>query len=433
MKKRLTRNLSLKIVSVLAAILIWLFASSASDPVIRAEYDVKVEVANDDYITDSGKTYQIEDADREVKVYVNGKTSVVSNRESDIVAVADMHQIVEMDEDADVVYVPVEVKETRGISMKNVDIYPKTIPVSIEEVETKEFVVTVNTTGTPAAGYVIGECEPAMEKISIRGPESTVNKIKSVVATINISGMDTDSERSAKITLMDQNGEATVTEDAKEYLNLIGLKEDGTMDVNVDLWRVVDNIKVSASYSGTPAPGYEVEKITTTPETISVAGSEEALVKLAENGNTVEIPASLINVEGSNQDLEANIKLNSLLKEEDGFKIPENMAQSLLVRVSILPYGSKEFEVDTSDIIISGLGENLKVMFTQGSVIVRVKGTEADLEQLKAKDIKASVDLTDKVAGEYSVPVTVKLPEGYEQVENTLATIQLAKTENTKE
>ncbi|MFR2719595.1 MAG: YbbR-like domain-containing protein, partial [Ruminococcus sp.] len=192
-------------------------------------------------------------------------------------------------------------------------------------------------------------------------------------------------------------------------------------------------IKVSASYSGTPAPGYEVEKITTTPETISVAGSEEALVKLAENGNTVEIPASLINVEGSNQDLEANIKLNSLLKEEDGFKIPENMTQSLLVRVSILPYGSKEFEVDTSDIIISGLGENLKVMFTQGSVIVRVKGTEADLEQLKAKDIKASVDLTDKVAGEYSVPVTVKLPEGYEQVENTLATIQLAKTENTKE
>ena len=137
MKKRLTRNLSLKIVSVLAAILIWLFASSASDPVIRAEYDVKVEVANDDYITDSGKTYQIEDADREVKVYVNGKTSVVSNRESDIVAVADMHQIVEMDEDADVVYVPVEVKETRGISMKNVDIYPKTIPVSIEEVRDK--------------------------------------------------------------------------------------------------------------------------------------------------------------------------------------------------------------------------------------------------------------------------------------------------------
>ena len=62
-----------------------------------------------------------------------------------------------------------------------------------------------------------------------------------------------------------------------------------------------------------------------------------------------------------------------------------------------------------------------------------VKGTEAELEQLKAKDIKASVDLTDKVAGEYSVPVTVKLPEGYEQVENTLATIQLAKTDSTKE
>lgn len=431
MKKKLTNNLSLKIVSVLAAILIWLFASSASDPVIRADYTVKVEVTNDDYITDSNKTYRIDDDDREVTVYVNGKTSLVSNRENDIVAVADMHQIVEMDENADVVYVPVQIKPTRGITMKNVDIYPKTIPVSIEDVETKEFVVTVNTTGVPANGYVIGECEPAMEKISIRGPESTINKIKSVVATINVTGLSNDSKRSAKISLLDQNGETVVTEDAKEYLNLIGLKDDGTMDVDVDLWRVVDNIKVKVSYSGTPAQGYEVDKITTTPETIAVAGSEEALVKLADKGNTIEIPPSLINVEGSSQDLEANIKLNSLLKEEDGYKVPENMTQSLLVRVGILPYGSKEFEIDTGDIIISGLGDNLKVMFNQGSVIVRVKGTESELEELKTKDIKASVDLTDKVAGEYSVPVSIELPTGYEQVENTLVTVQLAKTENT--
>lgn len=432
MKKKLTSNLSLKIVSVLAAILIWLFASSASDPVIRADYTVKVEVKNDDYITDSNKTYQIDDDDREVTVYVNGKTSVVSNRENDIVAVADMHQIVKMDEDAKVVYVPVEIKPTRGISMKNVDIYPKTIPVSIENVETKEFVVTVKTTGTPAKGYVIGESEPAMEKISIRGPESIVNKIKGVVATINVAGMGSDGTRSAKISLMDQDGEVVVTEDAaKEYLNLIGVKEDGTMDVDVDLWRVVDNIKVRANYSGTPLFGYEVDKVTTTPETISVAGSEEALAKLANNGNVVEIPGSLIDVAGSSQDLEANIKLNSLLKEEDGFKIPENMTQSLLVRVSILPYGSKEFEIDTGDIIISGLGDKLKVMYNQGSVIVRVKGTESDLEELTADNIKASVDLTDKIAGEYSVPVTITLPAGYEQVENTFANIQL--TKNTSE
>ena len=64
-------------------------------------------------------------------------------------------------------------------------------------------------------------------------------------------------------------------------------------------------------------------------------------------------------------------------------------------------------------------------------MIVRVKGTESELEELKTKDIKASVDLTDKVAGEYSVPVSIELPTGYEQVENTLVTVQLAKTENT--
>ena len=54
------------------------------------------------------------------------------------------------------------------------------------------------------------------------------------------------------------------------------------VDVSVKLWRIVDNIKVTAGYSGTPAYGYQVDKITTTPETISVAGSEEALRKLKE-------------------------------------------------------------------------------------------------------------------------------------------------------
>lgn len=51
------------------------------------------------------------------------------------------------------------------------------------------------------------------------------------------------------------------------------------------LWRVKDNVKIKANYSGTPAKGYQVDKITTTPETISIAGSEEAL----KNWRTMEI------------------------------------------------------------------------------------------------------------------------------------------------
>ena len=61
------------------------------------------------------------------------------------------------------------------------------------------------------------------------------------------------------------------------------------------LWRVKDNSKIKANYSGTPAKGYQVDKITTTTgDRISIAGSEEALKKLEDNGNTLEIPGELI-------------------------------------------------------------------------------------------------------------------------------------------
>lgn len=430
MKKKLTDNLTLKIASILVAVLIWLFASSASDPITTVDYPVRVNVTNDDYILKSGKTYRVTEGKGDVTVYIRGKTSVVTGRR-DIVVEADMTQIVEMNPNLGLVYVPVQFRQVSGISMKDVEVYPKTIPVYIEEMESKEFVINVNTEGKPIAGYEIGECIPSMEKVLIQGPKSMVNKIKSVVATVNVKGIGSDTKKTASLKLIDQNDE--VYDDAMDYVRFVAVNEERTIDVSVDLWRTVNHVKVKANYSGTPARGYQVDKITTTPEEISIAGNEEALKKLAENDNTIEIPASLINVEGCSQDQDANIKLSSLLKEEDGLKIPENVPQSVLVKVSVLPYGSKEFEVNPSDIEVKGIGKDLWITFSQEKLLVRVKGRDADLEELKTQEIKASIDLTDKVEGEYTLPVNIVLPEGYEQVEIVSATVQLTKVQNTDE
>lgn len=420
-------NITLKIVSILIAVLIWLFASNASDPVDIKGYSVKVNVVNDDYIYRSGQTYQIADADRTVMVYITGKKSVITNR-NDIVVEADMTQIV--DKNTSPAYVPVQFKTVSGISAEDVNIIPKTIPVQIENVKRKDFVITVNTDGKPGTGYEVGECIPSLEKISIEGPESTINKIKSVMVKIGVSGMNADDKRRGKLQVLDQNG-VNLTDDALEYLTFYNISQDRMVDVSVKLWRIVDNIKVTADYSGTPAYGYQVDKITTTPETISVAGSEEALRKLKENNNTIEIPASQMNVEGLKQDLENNIKLSSLLKEEDGYKIPEDSTQSVMVKVSILPYGSKEFAVSTDDIKVIGLADNLRLSFSQDTVTVRVKANASELDALTESQIQASVDLTDRLEGEHTLPVNIVLPDGYELVESTVATVQLSKVENT--
>lgn len=75
MKKKLANNLSLKIISVLIACVIWILVSGTIDPVrTNVRYSgIKVEVKNDGYIYDAGKSYQIADEYQTVTVYVTGK------------------------------------------------------------------------------------------------------------------------------------------------------------------------------------------------------------------------------------------------------------------------------------------------------------------------------------------------------------------------
>jgi len=425
MKKKLANNLSLKVISVLIACVIWILVSGTVDPVrTNVRYSgVKVEVKNDGYILDAGKSYQIADEYQTVTVYVTGKKSVVEGR-TDIAVEADLTQIVNMDTNP--AYVPVTLKSVSGISEEDVTIIPKTIPVTIEDTATKEFLVTGMSTGTPGSGYVVGECTTDPEKIQIQGPESVVNKIKSVVATVSADGMTMDATKKAKITLIDQNGEPM----SEEYLQFFNISDDHYVNVLMKLWR---DVKIKANYSGTPAKGYQVDKITTTPETISIAGSEAALKKLEDNGNTLEIPGELINVDGINSDLEANVKLSALISEEDELKIPEEVGQSVAVKVSILPYGSREYDLKTDSIQIQGLASDLRASYNKDKISIRVKGTEANLDALKTGDIKAVIDLTGKTAGEYTIPVTITLPDGYEQVEEVQATVQLNQAEKTSE
>lgn len=104
-------------------------------------------------------------------------------------------------------------------------------------------------------------------------------------------------------------------------------------------------------------------------------------------------------MDGINSDLEANVKLSALLTEEEELKIPEEVGQSVAVKVSILPYGSREYDLKADAIQVQGLSSDLRVSYNKEKISIRVKGTEANLNALKVEDIKAVIDLTGKQQG----------------------------------
>ncbi len=427
MKEKILNNLSLKIISVAIAFSIWFFVANENDPITTKLYSVKVSITNGSYLDQLNKSYQVEDSDRSVIVYLKGKESVVTGRK-DLVVEADLTQIVDLKSNP--TYVPVKLKSVSGISMENVTIMPQTIPVYIEDVAEKDFMITVNTKGEPEDGYEIGECIASPEMVTIQGPNSIVNTIKSVVANVDVTGLTESKNLKEKLTIIDQNGKR-LTEDAMSFLTIFNVGENQEVDVFVELWSVMDDIKVIAEYTGTPAYGYQVGKIMTTPETISVAGCKDALEWLKENDYTVTIPKELINIEGAKQDVELNIKLSTILKEDDGFKIPSELTQSVYVRINILPKGSREYSIDSADIEINGLAPNLRMSFIQSKISVRVKASNQNLSILSQdpSKIKISMDLTGYMAGQYTVPLKIVLPDDCELVEEESIIVLLAEME----
>ena len=405
-KKKLTNNLLLKILSLAIALAIWLLVANINDPVVVTSYDVPVTIQNSAYLESGGKTYQVLEQQQMVTVILRGNSSVVENRTGDIQAVADLTQIVDMDTTP--VMVPVTATCDR-VAAEDISVVPAAIGIEIEDMVSKDFTITV-TAGdtTPSADYEVGTMEANPEKVTITGPESLIDKIDRVMAEVNTTPMNEDTTITSRLIIYDKNQD-TLDETEMNYLKFdIG---QPVVDIHVDLWRVRGDIQLAVNYSGSPAPGYQVGDVTITPSTISVAGTDEALAQLAVEGNTIEIPADAVVLEGQDSDVETRLTLSEYMPDD---LVVANNVETAIVNVSIIPEGSQEFRVATRDIAIENLDDKLRLVFDTDSVTVRVRETGGQINDLTADEISLSADMKDRGAGDYEIQLEADLPDGYE-------------------
>ena len=403
-KKKLTNNLLLKILSLAIALAIWLLVANINDPVVVTSYDVPVTIQNSAYL--ESKTYQVLEQQQMVTVILRGNSSVVENRTGDIQAVADLTQIVDMDTTP--VMVPVTATCDR-VAAEDISVVPAAIGIEIEDMVSKDFTITV-TAGdtTPSADYEVGTMEANPEKVTITGPESLIDKIDRVMAEVDTTPMNEDTTITSRLIIYDKNQDA-LDETEMNYLKFdIG---QPVVDIHVDLWRVRGDIQLAVNYSGSPAPGYQVGDVTITPSTISVAGTDEALAQLAVEGNTIEIPADAVVLDGQDSDVETRLTLSEYMPDD---LVVANNVETAIVNVSIIPEGSQEFRVATRDIAIENLDDKLRLVFDTDSVTVRVRETGGQINDLTADEISLSADMKDRGAGDYEIQLEADLPDGYE-------------------
>ena len=363
MKKSLTNNLSLKILSLVVAIVVWLLVVNIDNPIGTKSFIITdVQLLNEGYLDADGKMCLQDDQQDTIRVTIKANRKTLDKiSTSDIKAVADLQQAVSLDTDP--VMVPITVSCER-IMPDNIQATPQNLSLHIEDKDTREFVVNVTTNNTkPDKGYEVGTLTSNPEKIKITGPTSLMNKIDKVNASIDVEGASDDVTKETDVKIIDKNGEE-FTDTDMAYLNV------SQVTVTAKLWKVRSNVKISAEYQGIPADGYEVESISTTPNVISVAGSDEAL---SESGRSKTIRFLFLLLWQISVVKTVIMKTRSiyLIIFPTELKLTSDSSEDVFVRVNILPKGSNVCEVPTKNIKVNNSPEGMQVAFDTAKIEIQ--------------------------------------------------------------
>ena len=132
----------------------------------------------------------------------------------------------------------------------------------------------------------------------------------------------------------------------------------------------------------------------------------------------IKIPASALKMTGLTERTEQIVDITEYIP--DGLNLVDTNAGSVVVTISIDKDGVKTFEVSLGSIVVNGLREELSLAYETGDAVqAQVRGPSDVLESLEIQKY-VSIDLSEyKEAGDYEVPVHVRLPQGC-KLENTV-------------
>lgn len=210
MKKILATDNSLRIISVIIAIVIWVYITIVMDPAVEVTVrDLPIQFIGQETLNSKGLAVISESA-TSVTVNVKGSRKKMGNNDmKTIIAKADVSTV----SGEGVSVVPIEIVvpfENQGIT--NQSLY--SVDVKIEGFVEREMHIDVNTSGTLAQSYMSGDIKVEPDTVTVRGPESAVGRLSKAAVDLNYGGADVDIDVSLPVEFYGEGGKELSALDA---------------------------------------------------------------------------------------------------------------------------------------------------------------------------------------------------------------------------
>ena len=376
MKEKMFKNLSLKILSAIFAVVLWTVIVNVYDPTTSYTFsNVSVQLINTESLTDKNYSYEIVEGGK-ISVYVSGPKSIVTNiKASDIVATADLSKISAF---ADYVDIHVSVVKD-GQVLNNVEATPKTsaVRLSIENRDTKTVNVVSEITGSAADGYAVVRRVLNPTSVKVTGPSSVIDNIDHAGISFDVTGATADVTGTADIHLYDSDNNEINDSSVELTQTSVGYTAQVVR---------TKTVSIEVKTSGKPADGYRVSGVTLNRDSVVVYGDTNMLNSL----DKIVIPASNINVDGLTENKVYKFGLSDYI--DKSLTILDNARIEVTVRIEST--GNKTITLNRT-------------------FSIDVEGSETAIAALDASAITMTADLsTYTTSGIQSITLSVKLPDG---------------------
>ena len=378
--KRLGENLRLRTLSLLIAIILWVYVMNIQNPEIRREFnDIHVNIINRDYgmvLTDQ--------QDITTTVKVKGKQEFVKKLSvSDIEVIADLK---EFNKDGSF-SIPLKVNVSGVQGMEIIEAEPNKIDINIERLVQIQKMVDVEFTGESKsdAKYNVKSVRPNV--VTISGPQSLLQSIGTVKVFIDVTNQEKDISLVKKYRVFNKKNQ-DITD------NQVLIKDNQSIQVDVDYSKSKE-VPISPVLSGEIAKGYYISQLSVKPDKIKVYGQPEKIL------NVNKINTGMLSILGLNKSVVRNavLVIPSDLKAE--FQNPVE------VNIGVGKEVTKTFDLQEADIKIIGSSDGYVYKVLNSEIRMELVGRDLNLDTISVSSLGCYIDVDGLKLGEHRLPINI--------------------------
>lgn len=408
MKKILTNNIGLKLLSLLFAIVLWLVVVNIDDPkVTRTIQGIPVTILDEEVITDNNQIYTVVSG-KEVSITVSGPRSLVDKMTKDyFIAEAPFS------EKSNVDAVPIYVSFRNSKYDKDCEITQKTMSMrlNIEPIVNKDFEIDISHSGELSSSYYLGKETITPLTVNVSAPETLINQIEYVQVEPDLSSRTSDFTTQLSIKYYTEMG---------KLLNLgsdVSVNTD-TVTYTATIYQVRE-VPIKYGYTGRVADGYELVEITSGKNTVKIAGPDAALIE------NIVIPDELINVSGAQANVTVEADISALLPS--GVYLCNETDSIIQVTAKIEKLITNTYHIPVSGIDKNNIPPGYTAEISEQNISISLTGLGAAHNEFSVNNVNAYVDLRNTVEGNNEVIVRLTIPNNLKLVNEVKVNVVLTK------